>query len=146
MTETTEIKTPAELGDDVTLLFDGVCNLCNGWVDFVLARETNPAVCFASLQSEVGKGLLTSRGMPEDYLGSLVLIEGDQTFTNSAAILRMAKYLGWPWRWLGALLIFPAFLRDPVYCFIAKRRYMWFGKQDTCRMPTPELRERFLDG
>jgi predicted DCC family thiol-disulfide oxidoreductase YuxK len=130
---------------DVVLLFDGVCNLCNGWVNFVIDREVEPVVRFASLQSSYGHGLLTSRGLPGDYLGSLVLVVGDQTYANSAAVLRMTRYLSIPWRWLWVFLLIPAFIRDPFYRYVAKRRYRWFGKQDACRVPTPELRDRFLD-
>jgi len=145
MSDATHIQAPTAQDPGVILLFDGVCNLCNGWVNFVIDRETTPVVRFASLQSQFGNQLLASRGLPGDYLGSLVLIVGDQTFTNSAAVLRMACYLGWPWRWLGVLLLIPAIVRDPAYRFIAKRRYKWFGKQDVCRIPSPELRDRFLD-
>ena len=126
------------------LLFDGVCNLCNGMVRFVVGREADPKLRFASLQSDFGRRLLKDRGLPQGYLQGLVLVEGGQTFLNSEAAVRVALYLRRPWRWFAVLRLAPSWLREPVYRIVARQRYRLFGKRDACPLPLPELRERFL--
>lgn len=142
--------------DGPVVLFDGVCNLCNGAVMFVLDRERGADLRFAPLQSEVALPLLervfgreeairlragaAGRGDPD----SIVLIDGTRGWTGSTAALRIARHLRAPWGWLFALVAVPRPLRDAVYRFIAKRRYRWFGRAPSCRVPTPELRARFL--
>jgi predicted DCC family thiol-disulfide oxidoreductase YuxK len=128
------------------LLFDGVCNLCNAAVQFVLARDTKQYFRFASLQSEAGGRLLREHGIPipEGDPSSMVVIEDGRAFERSSAALRIVRHLGWPWKLLYAFVVVPRFLRDAMYRFIANHRYAWFGKKDACLMPTPELRARFL--
>ncbi len=126
------------------LLFDGVCNLCHGAVNFILDHEKNNRLQFASLQSEAGQQLLKDHNLPTDYSDSLVLIEGHRAYTHSTAALRIARYLKFPYRPGQLLLLVPALFRDPVYQWIAKNRYQWFGKKDSCPVPTPERRARFL--
>lgn len=136
---------PGADGDAPIVLFDGVCNLCNGSVDFIIARDPDAAFRFASLQSEVGRALLRRHGLPEDDLASIVLVEGERCSTASEAALRVARRLRGPWRMAAVFLLVPRVIRDGVYGIVAAHRYRWFGKQNTCRVPTPELRARFLD-
>jgi len=128
------------------VLFDGVCNLCNGAVNFIIDREPKGKLKFASFQSEAGKELLRSRGLPvpEGDPTSIVFVVGEQTHDGSGAALRIAARLTFPWFLFSAFLVVPWFLRDLGYYLIAKNRYRWFGKGDACRVPTPELRARFL--
>src|SRR5690606_23922649 len=121
------------------VLFDGECNLCNGAVQFVLRRDPRGRFRFASLQSEAGRAALRVAGMPEDAAGSegrppgsIVLIDAGRAFVKSAAALRIARGLRWPWPLLGAFAIVPPFLRDAVYDWIARHRYRWFGKRAEC--------------
>ena len=126
------------------VLFDGVCNLCTGSVQFILERDRRGLFRFASLQSEVGRRLLGEQGLDADALGSVVLIEDGQAFRESAAVLRIARHLPGAWKLLGAFLAVPRPLRDFVYRRIARNRYRWFGKTEACWLPTPELKARFL--
>jgi predicted DCC family thiol-disulfide oxidoreductase YuxK len=128
------------------ILFDGVCNLCNSSVNFIIDRDTKNEFRFAALQSEVGQRLLSS--MPAASLkdfDSVVLIEGDRIYKKSTAALRIARSLKGIWSWLYIFILIPRFLRDPIYNLIANNRYRWFGKKDSCRIPTAELRSRFLE-
>jgi predicted DCC family thiol-disulfide oxidoreductase YuxK len=127
------------------LLFDGVCNLCNASVQFVIDRDPEARFRFAALQSEVGRELAEGCGIDADALASLVLVEDGRCYTRSSAALRVARGLKKPWPLVAAFTVVPRPLRDVVYDFIAERRYRWFGKEEACRIPTPELRARFLD-
>lgn len=127
------------------ILFDGVCNLCASSVRFVIARDPKAHFLFAALQSPAGQRELARVAPGRTWPDSLVLIDGDRAFTESSAALRIARRLRFPWPLLAVFLLVPAFLRDPVYRFVARRRYRWFGKQETCMVPTPALRARFLD-
>ncbi len=125
------------------LLFDGVCNLCNGAVDFVLRHERAPTLRFAALQSAAGVELLRAHRLSE-ALETMVLVEDGRVSVQSTAALRAARHLRAPWSWAYALLILPRPLRDAVYRIVARNRLRWFGERETCRVPTPELRARFL--
>jgi predicted DCC family thiol-disulfide oxidoreductase YuxK len=126
------------------VLFDGVCNVCNGGVNFIIDHDAGGRIRFAALQSDAGQELLGRFGLSRTALDTLVLVEGDRVSLRSTAALRIARYLdGW-WRYLSALLLVPAFLRDPAYDLLAGNRYRWFGKRDACRVPTPAVRARFL--
>jgi len=127
------------------VLFDGVCNLCNASVNFIIDRDPSGVFRFASLQSPSGKELLERFGVPTDTYYSLVLIHGDHLFVRSTAALRIAARLRGPWRLLYALMLVPRPVRDRIYDWIARNRYKWFGQAEACRIPTPELRSRFLD-
>lgn len=127
------------------LFFDGVCNLCHGAVQWFLARDTGGTLRFASLQSELAQELLPQVGIDPAVLSSLVFWDGQRAYTHSAGALQAAKRLGGGWRLLSRItLIVPAFLRDGVYNFIAGNRYRWFGKQESCWLPRPEWKERFV--
>ena len=132
------------MANDDIILFDGVCNLCNSAVQFVLKRDKLGVFKFASLQSDVGKALLAANNLPEDHLKSFVYISGNKVFTRSDAALKVAKQLSYPTRLLAAFIIVPKFIRDAVYDLIARNRYKLFGKRDTCMLPTPQLKQRFI--
>jgi len=129
--------------EGAVLLFDGVCNLCNGAVDFVLRHERAPTLRFAALQSAAGVELLRAHGLSE-ALETMVLVEAGRASVRSTAALRAARHLRAPWSWAFALLLLPRPLRDGVYRIVARNRLRWFGERETCRVPTPELRARFL--
>lgn len=127
-----------------TVLFDGVCNFCSGWVQFIIHRDPQKIFRFASLQSQIGNELLAQHHI-KPSLDTIVLIENGQCYTESTAILRICKKLKGPWKSLYLLLVVPKPIRDRVYKWFAKNRYRWFGKQESCMLPTPEIRERFLE-
>ncbi len=127
------------------LLFDGVCNLCNSIVQFTIKRDPKGKFKFASLQSERGQSLLKQFGLPTDDFDSFIFIIGDKYFRKSSAGLHVLKELDGAWKVLYIFIIIPGPLRDFVYNIIAKTRYKIFGKRDTCMVPTPELKQRFLE-
>ncbi len=126
------------------ILFDGVCTFCNSSVQFILKRDSKQRYLFASLQSEVGKDLLRKHGIPEN-INSFILIEDEHYFTKSSAALRVCRNLKGPYRFLSIFRFVPAPIRDIFYHVIANNRYKWFGKQESCMLPSPEDRQRFLD-
>jgi predicted DCC family thiol-disulfide oxidoreductase YuxK len=123
------------------VLFDGVCNLCNGAVQFILARDPAGRFRFASLQSNAARRLLKGDAPPE----TIVLIDAGKTYTRSAAALRIARGLRFPWPLLYAFVAVPRPLRDLAYRWVARHRYRWFGKRESCPLPTPQTRYRFLE-
>jgi len=127
------------------IFFDGVCNLCNGAVQFIIKRDTKKTFQFASLQSAFAHDQLKEHQIDVTALQSIVLKSGNTIYTKSTAALRIAKQLSGGWPLLYSFMIIPAFIRDWVYDGIAKNRYRWFGKQDVCMVPTPDLKDRFLD-
>ncbi|WP_408958339.1 thiol-disulfide oxidoreductase DCC family protein [Natrinema sp. 74] len=137
----------ATSGDNPVILFDGVCNLCNGFVQFLLPRDTDGIFRFASLQSDVGKELLADHGLPTDELESIVLIEGDDWYVKSGAVIRIAQLLGGVYGLLGPCRFLPRAIRDRAYDFVAARRYRWFGEKDQCAMPPADVdvNARFLE-
>jgi predicted DCC family thiol-disulfide oxidoreductase YuxK len=128
------------------VLFDGVCNLCEGSVKFLIRRDPEGLFRFAPLQSEVADALLADHEIDPDALDSVVLVEDGAVYTKSAAVLRAAYHLGGLYRPLWATRVLPRSFRDGLYDFVADRRYGWFGKKDACMMPTPDIRSRFLAG
>jgi predicted DCC family thiol-disulfide oxidoreductase YuxK len=126
------------------VLFDGVCNLCSGAVQFIIRRDPEGRFRFASLQSPLGEELLARFGIDPRLIDSVILVEGDRWSKESDAALRVARGMSGAWRMLWALRVIPRPLRDGLYRLIARNRYRWFGKQETCWLPTPELRGRFL--
>ncbi len=129
------------------VLFDGVCNLCNQSVQFILDRDPSSRIRFAPLQSVAGQRLLDEHGLPSDTLGSMVFIDRHNVASrHSSAALRVAKRLKQPWPLLSVGLLVPKVIRDAVYRWIAANRYRWFGRSESCRLLTPELRGRFLEG
>ena len=126
------------------LLFDGVCNLCNGFVQFILLRDQAGYFQFASLQSDEGQALLREHGLEADALDTVVLIEDGKAHTHSEVALRVAPRLDGFWGWVRMFRILPAGFRDWVYNWVARNRYRWFGKQEQCMLPRPEWKDRFL--
>jgi predicted DCC family thiol-disulfide oxidoreductase YuxK len=125
------------------VIFDGICNLCNGFVNFVIDRDPDFTFKFVANQSEIGQQLIQDFQLPLT-LDTIVLIEGDRCYTHSTAALRIFRQLTGAWAWLWYLTIVPRPLRDLIYRWIARNRYRWLGKSLSCRMPTPELQQRFL--
>ena len=130
---------------EAVLLFDGVCGLCNGVVDFILRHDRCARIGFAALQSAAGQRLLGEYGLSPDSLHSVVLIEHGRCVTESTAVLAAARHLGYPWRLVTVFRLVPRPLRDGVYRLVAKRRYAWFGRRETCRVPSHSERERFIE-
>ncbi len=124
--------------------FDGVCNLCNSAVNFLIDQDKQGRLKFASLQSEAGKVVLHRSGLPEQDYDSFILVKNGQLFQKSEAVLEVVKLLGGGWLLLYGFKIVPRTWRDWLYTQIAQNRYRWFGKRTQCRLPTPELRARFL--
>ena len=126
------------------ILFDGVCNLCNVAVNFVIKRDPGNVFKFAPLQEKQGALLLKTHAIDIQKLDSIVLIENGNVYTKSSAALRIARKMSNLWPLFFVLLIIPSFIRDGVYDFIAKNRYKWFGKKEQCMIPTLGLKEKFL--
>lgn len=126
------------------ILFDGVCNFCNGSVNFIIEHDSASYFRFAPLQSEIGQSLLKKHALDQSGIDSVVLIENGEAFTHSTAALKIARHLDGFWSRLAVFLIVPRFLRDVFYKLFARYRYALFGKKDACMMPTPDLRARFL--
>jgi len=125
------------------ILFDGVCNFCDASVQFILNRDPKGIFHFASLQSEVGQNLVKKHNVPAD-VDSMILIEDDKVYYKSAAALRISRHLQGAWKWLYALIIIPSPVRNFIYDLIAKNRYKWFGQKESCMLPPPNIRKRFL--
>jgi predicted DCC family thiol-disulfide oxidoreductase YuxK len=126
------------------ILFDGVCNLCNSTVQFILKRDKHKKFRFASLQGKFGQEVLKKFGLPEGNPNSFILLEENKIYTYSTGALRVCRQLGGMWKLLYGFIIVPHFFRDGVYRIIAGNRYKWFGKKDTCYVPSAELKDRFL--
>ncbi|RYG26823.1 MAG: thiol-disulfide oxidoreductase DCC family protein [Chitinophagaceae bacterium] len=128
------------------ILFDGVCNLCNSFVQYVIERDKRDVFLFASLQSATGETILKHIGIDRSKTDSIILYEpGLAYFYKSAAALEIARSLGGFVSWSYGFRVLPAALRDAVYDFVARNRYKWFGKQESCWLPTPELKQKFID-
>lgn len=142
------MKLPESLADlpQPLYIFDGYCVLCGGFVQFCFRHDGDGTLKFASAQSPLGARLLQTLGLPTETLDrTILLVEGDEVFSQSTAILRSLRHLrGWP-RWLVPLRWVPRFVRDPIYDLIARNRYKWFGRHSACFAPTPETRARFID-
>jgi len=126
------------------ILFDGVCNLCHSSVQFVIKHDKKNKFKFATLQSESGQTLLKKFDLPLNDFNSFVYIQGGQCYLKSSAVLKVAKELGGGWKLLYGFMIIPKFIRDFFYNIVAQSRYRVFGKQDSCMITTPELKQRFL--
>lgn len=129
--------------DGPVILFDGVCNLCSGAVQFIIRRDTAARYRFASLQSVAAKSLLKDFNISEE-LKTFILIENNQVYKRSTAALRVARHLTGAWPLLYGFIIIPAFMRDAVYDWIGRNRYRWFGKKEECMIPSPSIQSRFL--
>ena len=130
------------------ILFDGVCNLCNGFVQFVIRQDPTAKFQFAALQSSAGQAVLAAHGLDAATVAaepeSVLVEQAGHLYSHSDAVLRIARELGGPWRLLLAGRLLPRAWRDAAYRFVARHRYRWFGRQDSCWLPTPNLKARFL--
>ncbi|MEW4192887.1 thiol-disulfide oxidoreductase DCC family protein [Bacillus altitudinis] len=126
------------------ILFDGVCNVCSGAVQFIIKRDPNERMMFASLQSDTGQRVLKENGLPLDEFNSFIYIENGTLYMKSTGILKAARHLKGIYRWSYLLLVIPRPIRDWFYQLIAKNRYKWFGQKTSCMMPTPDIQKRFL--
>lgn len=126
------------------ILFDGVCNLCNNAVTFIIKRDCKNHFRFAALQSDIGALYLKKHRIDPTEIDSIVLIRGERAFTKSSAALRIAQKMSGLWPLLYVFVIVPKFISNAVYDYIASSRYKWFGKQESCMIPTDELRDKFL--
>lgn len=128
------------------IIFDGVCSLCNAWVDFVLRREKEDIFSFAANQSDEGQEILKkfNKTFDNEEVDTVFLLEDGQLYERSTAALRIVKKLSFPWNLAYGFVIIPRPIRDFFYKIIAKNRYRWFGKKNSCRLPTPEERAKFI--
>jgi predicted DCC family thiol-disulfide oxidoreductase YuxK len=133
------------ISDKSIILFDGVCTLCNASIDFILKRDSKNRFLVGALQEPSSQKLLSDFEVTPSYLDSLVLIEKGEIYFKSTAALKITKHLNAFWPALYPLIFLPATLRDPIYDWIGKNRYRWFGKKNTCRVPTPEEKAKFLN-
>jgi len=138
MIDIKEIKGPI-------VLFDGLCNLCVGSVQFIIKHDRQKQFRFVSLQSSFGKAVMQEAGVREHNFNSFILLEDGKILTRSTAALSVCKQLSGGLKLLYVLIIVPAFIRDPIYSIIANNRYRWFGKKEECWLPDEKLRSLFLD-
>jgi predicted DCC family thiol-disulfide oxidoreductase YuxK len=131
---------------DSLLLFDGVCHLCNGGVQFIVKIDPHARIKFTPIQSALGQQLYVRHGLDPAVLPSLLYITPSGAFTSSTAAIEIARTLGGLWSVAVLFKAIPRPLRDAAYTFVASRRYQWFGKHETCIMPTPALKARLVDG
>jgi predicted DCC family thiol-disulfide oxidoreductase YuxK len=132
------------------VLYDGVCGLCNGLVQFILRHDHRGVFKFAPIQGPTGRAILTSLGSDPDLPSSFHVVAGhgtghSQVFAKSDAVVFVARRLPWPWRMAGTLRLFPRSWRDSAYDLIARTRYRWFGRYDQCLLPQPEFKNRFIN-
>lgn len=126
------------------ILFDGVCNLCNGSVIFMIKRDKKDVLRYAALQTEIGQKMVEKYNIDTSKIDSIILIDNDKYYYKSTAALRIARHLTGAYPLLAVFLIFPVFMRDWIYDIIARNRYKWFGKKESCMIPTPELKSKFI--
>lgn len=133
------------MGNSKIILFDGVCNLCNSFVQRIIKNDEYALFKFASLQSDFGQEFLKGHNLNQQEFKSIILLDGDKYYTKSTAALKIGKELKGFYKLSGLLFIFPRFIRDFVYDIVSKNRYKWFGKQDNCWLPTAELKSKFIN-
>lgn len=126
-------------------MFDGVCNFCNGAVNFIIQRDPKAKFRFAAVQSAAGQALLKRYGLQDIGLDTFILIEGQQAYFRTDAALRVARQLSGAWFLCDVFRVLPAAFRDVFYNALAKRRYRWFGRREACMLPTEEIVQRFID-
>lgn len=133
------------MAEKSVILFDGVCNLCNGFVQFILPRDRKNSFLFGSLQSPKVAEMLLPYQYSADSLSTVVLLENNHLYTKSTAVLRIARQLGGAWPLFYGLIIFPPFIRDSLYDFIARNRYRFFGRRDACMIPVGKWKAKFIE-
>ena len=130
--------------DKALILFDGVCNLCNASVNFIIDRDSQDHFRMASLQSDLGQFVLREYAKPLSEFDSILLVQNGKVYEKSTAALLIASQLTFPWSLLRFFLYFPVWIRDPIYLVVARNRYRLFGKQTTCRLPTEKDRHKII--
>lgn len=135
---------PALEGKTV-IFFDGLCNLCSGVVQFIIKRDKTNKFMFASLQSAIGRELLDNLNITGLSPDSIILYNNERIYTESSAVLKILGALPGMWRILPLLQVIPAFIRNPIYRMVARNRYRWFGKRGECMVPTPALKQKFMN-
>ena len=135
----------AESDNHPILLFDGVCNLCNGAIQFVIPRDPEGTLRFAPLQSDLGETVRAAAGLSTDDLETVVLVDDGMAYTKSDAAIRVGEHLGGVYRLLSLGRLLPRGLRDRIYDFVAEHRYDWFGKKDQCMVPDGDVSDRFIE-
>ncbi len=135
----------ADSDDHPILLFDGVCNLCNGSIQFIIPRDPDGTLRFAPLQSDIGHRVREATGLSTDDLETVVLIDDGMAYTKSDAAIRVAEHLGGIYRLLSVGRLVPRSVRDQIYDFVAANRYDWFGRKDQCMLPDEDVSDRFLE-
>lgn len=135
---TSEVQNPV-------ILFDGVCNLCNGSILFILNRDPSGIFRFAPLQSETGKNLLSKFDLPNDKLDSIILVENNEYYLRSTASLKILQRLGALWKIVYVFMLVPRPVRDYIYDIVARNRYKWYGKRAECMIPSSDIESRFLE-
>lgn len=138
------MNTTVNTDQNPVLLFDGVCNLCDGFVQWLIKRDKQRIFRYAAIQSEAGQDLFRRFGLPTDEINTVVMVEGEQFYTHADVALRIAQLLGGAWRLTGIFYLVPRSIRNTIYNWIARNRYRWFGKKESCMIPTPELQGLFL--
>ena len=126
------------------VIFDGVCNLCSHTVQFIVAHEVSPTLHFASVQSAAGSRLMRQFGLDPEDAKTFVLLEEGLPYVRSEVAIRISRHLRMPWRSLGLVRVVPRFLRDYCYNIVARNRYRWFGRRETCMVPSSAVATRFL--
>ncbi|RAI91981.1 thiol-disulfide oxidoreductase DCC family protein [Algoriphagus yeomjeoni] len=132
------------MSDKSIIFFDGVCNLCNTSIDFVIQRDKKDHFLVGALQEDFSRQILSKFEVREDYLDSIVLVEKGEIYYKSTAALKIARNLSGLWPALYTFILLPKFVRDPIYDWIGANRYRWFGKKNTCRLASPEEKAKFL--
>ena len=132
------------MNNEPIILFDGVCNLCNGAVNFVIRRDKKGQIKFAPLQSAVGMEIMAAYGLEPGVMETFLFIENGKVYNRSTAALRVCRHLKGLWPLCYGAIIVPRFIRDGIYKWIARNRYKWFGQKDQCMIPTPDVKARFL--
>ncbi|SNZ02639.1 Predicted thiol-disulfide oxidoreductase YuxK, DCC family [Terribacillus aidingensis] len=131
------------MNNKAIILFDGVCNLCNNSVQFIIKHDRKAYFKFASLQSDAGTALAGDDQIP-DGVDSILLVKAGKVYTESSAVVRIARHLDGVWKLAAAAWVIPRPIRNTLYRYVAKNRYRWFGRQNECMLPSPALKERFL--
>jgi predicted DCC family thiol-disulfide oxidoreductase YuxK len=131
---------------DKLIFFDGVCNLCNTTVQWIISHDPHAQFRFVALQSDKAQTILQHYGIQLDLhqLNTILFLQNDQLFQQSSAVLHICKNMAFPWKFLAILLVIPRFIRDFCYRIVAQNRYRWFGTAESCWLPTPALKKRFL--
>jgi len=127
------------------ILFDGVCNLCSGSVQFIINRDPSGIFRFATLQSETGKNLVSKFDLPNDKPAAIILVENSEYYLRSTAALRILQRLGSIWQLLYVFILIPRPIRDYFYDIVARNRYKWYGKRAQCMIPSEDIKGRFLE-